>query len=187
VLSATVHFNCCPIFGTAQPGLRFMCYAEHCTRRGTFYFQFMCYAEHCAIPEHCTNAVVLFVSSFQFMCYAEHCAIPEHCTNAVVLFISSFQFMCYAEHCAIPEHCTNAVVLSIPSFYCASGTVLGPIPFMQMGAFLPSRANLFIASIPRRWLLITQVSLLGTNYLVAVVLGKKFLSWPQLYRLLVFF
>ena len=38
----------------------------------------------------------------------------------------------------------------------------GPIPFMQTGAFLPSRADLFIASIPRRWLLISQVSLLGS-------------------------
>ena len=41
----------------------------------------------------------------------------------------------------------------------------GPIPFMQTGAFLPSRANFYIASIPRRWLLISQLSLLGGQLL----------------------
>jgi hypothetical protein len=49
---------------------------------------------------------------------------------------------------------------------------------MQTGAFLPSRADLFIASIPRRWLLISQVSLLGANYLIAVVLGKFIIIFP---------
>ena len=41
----------------------------------------------------------------------------------------------------------------------------GPIPLMQTGAFLPSRANFYIASFPRRWLLISQLSLLGGQLL----------------------
>ena len=55
--------------------------------------------------------------------------------------------------------------LFICSQFKVFGLSFGPIPFMQTGAFLPSRADLFIAGIPRRWLLISQVSLLGGQLL----------------------
>ena len=60
-----------------------------------------------------------------------------------------------AEVCQPPFFFNNLRCANLPfhlvSLKSPPGLFCGPIPFMQMGAFLPGRANLLIASIPQRW------------------------------------
>ena len=50
--------------------------------------------------------------------------------------------------------------------------------FYADGGIPPQQGQFIYRQHPRRWLLISQVSLLGANYLVAVVLSKFIITFP---------